>query len=228
MATSQTLDRGLTALNRIATADHPPTIDGLAAELGVHRSIAYRIVRTLEEHRLVHRDPQGRCRPASALVALAAKARSPLQDAAAALLPRLADDTALTAFLVVREGDEAVTVESAAPTGPLVGVTYRPGSRHQIDQGAPGLAILAGGPAVFGERVEVADARHRGWATSDSEVIPGLRSIAAPVPAHDAAIAVVALAAAELDTDAVAEHVTATAAALAQSVDAPLALQGDR
>jgi hypothetical protein len=50
---SQTLDRGLTALAAIATADVAPTIDQLAGALGVHRSIAYRVVRTLEAHGLV-------------------------------------------------------------------------------------------------------------------------------------------------------------------------------
>ncbi|MGE0000411.1 MAG: helix-turn-helix domain-containing protein, partial [Ilumatobacteraceae bacterium] len=58
---SQTLDRGLTALEWIALADRPPSIDEVAQHLDVHRSIAYRIVRTLEDHRLVRRDPNGRC-----------------------------------------------------------------------------------------------------------------------------------------------------------------------
>ena len=51
---SQTLSRGLTALALLA--DHgSQTIQSLADLLGVHRSVAYRLVRTLEEHRLVVR-----------------------------------------------------------------------------------------------------------------------------------------------------------------------------
>ena len=50
--TSQTLDRGLRVLEVIATADEAPRIDELASRIEVHRSIAYRIVRTLELHAL--------------------------------------------------------------------------------------------------------------------------------------------------------------------------------
>lgn len=227
MSTSQTLDRGLTALTRIAHGPGAPTIDGLAADLGVHRSVAYRIVRTLEAHDLVRRDQWGRCHPAEALAALAAHRVDPLRPAAADVLPGLAAATGLTAFLVVREGDEAVTVESVEPTGPLVGITYRPGSRHPLDRGAPGLAILAGAPPRPDERTEVTTARDRGWAASSSEVIAGLTAVAAPVDGHDAAIAVVALAAAEIDVDGIAVHVTDTARAVADRT-ATKDHQGDR
>ncbi|MDN5755801.1 MAG: helix-turn-helix domain-containing protein, partial [Micrococcaceae bacterium] len=44
---AQTLSRGLRALEIITDRPEPPTIAELADELGVHRSIAYRILRTL-------------------------------------------------------------------------------------------------------------------------------------------------------------------------------------
>lgn len=63
VARSQTLSRGIRVLEVLAGAERPLSIDEVAAELGVHRSIVYRIVRTLEDHRLVARDPAGRCAP---------------------------------------------------------------------------------------------------------------------------------------------------------------------
>lgn len=43
---SQTLSRGIRALEILAAADRPLSIAELAEALGVHRSIAYRILRT--------------------------------------------------------------------------------------------------------------------------------------------------------------------------------------
>ena len=57
---SQTLDRGLKALTLIATSPSPMTIDEVATQLKLGRSVTYRMIRTLEDHRLVTRDPSGR------------------------------------------------------------------------------------------------------------------------------------------------------------------------
>src|SRR4051794_17287156 len=106
--TSQTLDRGLTALELVALADSPPSIDELARSLDVHRSIAYRILRTLEEHRLVRRDGDGRCVPGERLATLGRNVRVPLHAAAVPELTALAEDLGMTAFLVVRLDDEVI------------------------------------------------------------------------------------------------------------------------
>ncbi|MFN3258675.1 MAG: IclR family transcriptional regulator [Ilumatobacter sp.] len=191
MSTSQTLDRGLSALAMIALAPAPPTIADIAAGLDVHRSIAYRIVRTLEAHRLVERDQSGHCTPGPQLGALARCARSELQSAALDELARLADTTGMTAFLVVADGDDAVTVESVEPASSHVHVVYRPGVRHPLERGAPGLAILIDGPMRPGERVEVTEARSRGWAHTNGEVIAAMGAVAAPVRGTGGAISVV-------------------------------------
>ncbi len=47
---SQTLSRGIRALEILAAAQAPLTIAELADAMGVHRSVAYRILRTLEDH----------------------------------------------------------------------------------------------------------------------------------------------------------------------------------
>ena len=219
MSTSQTLSRGLDALEFIALADDAPSIDHVADHLAVHRSVAYRIVRTLEEHHLVRRDAAGACQPGVRLAALGRFARPTLQSIALVELPQLANDLGLTCFLVVRDGDEALTLESLEPTTSQFHIAYKPGIRHPIDQGAPGIAILAGDPPTSTERPEVTEARARGWVMTTGEVVPGSTAIAVPVPGFDASIATVFLQGAELDEHAVAAQLAATAAAIAKHID---------
>jgi DNA-binding IclR family transcriptional regulator len=178
---SQTLDRGLRLLAAITGATGPVDLAMLADTVDLHRSVAYRLVRTLEDHRLVRRTADGRYEPGLGLAVLAASVSRPVQAAAFPELTRLAARARATAFLAVRDGDDAVTVASVEPPHGPAHVTYRPGNRHPVDRGAPGLALLAGARARPGERPEVAVARERGYATSRGEVIPGLESVAAPI-----------------------------------------------
>lgn len=218
MSTSQTLSRGLTALEYIALGADAPSIDEVAAHLEVHRSIAYRIVRTLEAHHLVQRDAAGTCTPGVRLAALGRFARPTLQSIAVPILAALADDLAMTCFLVVSDAGEALTLESLEPTTSQFHLAYRPGIRHPIDRGAPGLAILAGHPEAPEERSEVTEARARGWAFTAGEVIDGLASIAVPVPGSDASIAAVFLRGAEADHARIADRLIAAAGEIAATL----------
>jgi DNA-binding IclR family transcriptional regulator len=110
-APSQTLDRGLAALECVALSEQPMSIADIADHIGVHRSIAYRLIRTLEARNLIERDDHGLYRPAARLAVLARSVRLDLRTAARPELRRLADALVMTAFLVVRNGDEAVTDE---------------------------------------------------------------------------------------------------------------------
>lgn len=178
---SQTLDRGVRALEVLAASPQPMSIADLGAELGVHRSIVYRIVRTLEDHHLVSRADGGRLEPGVGLSVLARSVKASLQTAALPELSDLSYDLAMTSFLVVREEEEAVTVQSVEPRHSSVHVFYRPGVRHPVGRGAPGLALLAGEPAAQDERPEIAEARARGWVTTSGEVLTGMRAVSAPV-----------------------------------------------
>jgi DNA-binding IclR family transcriptional regulator len=197
-------------------------IDELARHLHVHRSIAYRIVRTLEDHSFVRRDTDGRCLPGERLAALGRNVRMPLQAAALPELTAMAEDLGMTAFLVIRVDDDAVTIESIEPRTTSTHVAYRPGSRHAIDRGAPGLALLAGDAPVPGERPEVTTTRQRGWATTAGEVTPGLASVASWIVGPDervaAAVACVFLAGIGVDLDAVSVRVQEGANAITHTI----------
>ncbi|GAB3409872.1 helix-turn-helix domain-containing protein [Schumannella luteola] len=197
---SQTLSRGIRALEVLA--DEPGlTIAELAARLGVHRSIAYRILRTLEEHGLVVRDAAGRVALGARLAALARGVEHDLQAAALPELTTLARELGMTAFLVVLDHRECVTLVSVEPPHSVAAVAQRPGTRHSLTAGAPGLAIgsrlgaaqLAAAGVVLPDRPELAAARERGFATSSGEVIAGLSSVAAPLLVPGSAPAAVAV-----------------------------------
>ena len=185
---SQTLSRGIRLLEELADARTPLTIDDLATRVGLHRSVAYRLLRTLEDHGLVTRDAAGAVRLGTGLAALAAGVAADLQAEALPELTAAANELGMTCFLVVLDHDECVTLTSVEPRHATTTVAQRPGTRHPVTRGAPGRAILAllpprRWPDAVDARLaaEVADAAERGWATSHDEVIPTLRAVAVPL-----------------------------------------------
>ena len=192
---SQTLDRGLRILEHLAAVPTPQTVMDVATGVDLHRSITYRLLRTLETHELVERDAAGRYWLGVGISALARSVRSDLQTAAMPRLEALAENLKMTAFLVVRVGNEAVTVATVEPHDTAAHVVYRPGTRHPLDRGAPGLALLMPEAPATKDRDALRESRQTGWASSHGEVIPGFRSVAAPILGPDggarAAIAVV-------------------------------------
>ena len=68
--TSQTLDRGLRVLRTLAATPSGLSITALAAEIGVNRTVVYRLVATLEQHGLARRDPSGRLHVGLGVLAL--------------------------------------------------------------------------------------------------------------------------------------------------------------
>lgn len=218
---SQTLDRGLRVLEVLADAELPMSSSQLASALAVHRSIVYRILRTLEDHRLVARRPDGGWEPGVGLAVLARGVSRSLHTAATPELAELANELGMTAFVAVADRGECLTVLTVEPRHSQAHVVYRPGGRHPLDRGGPGIALLAGGPARPGERPEVTAARTAGYALTSGEVVPGLCSVAAPVvtPALGvvAAVAVVHVDG-QLDRAHVSERVRSAAATIAREL----------
>lgn len=202
---SQTLSRGIRILEILSDARAPLTIDEVATELGVHRSIAYRLLRTLEDHALVSRDASGRLALGARMAALAAGVAHDLQAEALPELTAVANELGMTCFLAVLDREECITLASVEPRHAIASVAQRPGARHAITVGAPSKAILAALPEADWPvdpapalRAQIAEARERGYATSHDEVIPTVQAVAVPLrlrgsqrPHRPAAIAVV-------------------------------------
>ncbi len=186
---SQTLSRGIRILEVLAAAEHPLSIAELAAALGVHRSVAYRILRTLEDHNLVARDSSGGVRLGARLAELSQAVSRELQAAALPELTALANDLTMTSFLAVMEGTESVILTSVEPRHQAATIVYRPGSRHSITHGAPGIAIQSlldetQWRALFPDEPRRADAERiaaTGYATTRGEVIRGMAATAVPL-----------------------------------------------
>jgi DNA-binding IclR family transcriptional regulator len=201
---SQTLSRGIRILEVLADAREPLTIDEIARRLDVHRSVAYRLLRTLEDHGLIARDRDGRIVLGARMAALAAGVAHDLQAEALPELTDVANELGMTCFLSVLDHDECVTLASVEPRHAVASVAQRPGTRHPVTRGAPGKAILSLVPgaswpadAAAPLRREVTDASSRGWFESHDEVVPSLRSVAVPLELRGrgpAAVAVVYLA----------------------------------
>ena len=225
---SQTLSRGIRVLELLADADGPLSIADLSAALGVHRSIAYRILRTLEDHGLVARDASGRVALGSRLAALARSVARDLQSAVLPELTAVANELGMTAFLVLLDHRECVTLASVEPRHAVATVAQRPGTRHPLSSGAPGVAIQSSlsdadwAALASGEqpRPEAALARSAGFATSHDEVIPGLSSVAVPLRIAGqppAALAVVYMATGR-DVEDLAARLSEAAAAVAREL----------
>lgn len=201
---SQTLDRGLNLLEIVAAAPHPLTIAEVSAESGLHRSIVYRLLRTLEDHRLVAREGDA-YRPGFGLATLARGLTHDLHAAATRPLHRLADATDLAAFVTVREGDEAVTVLVVEPSSPGAMFIQRIGYRHDVRRGGPGRALRMLDPVDQGDDLPLC--RARGWAASRDEVLESVGSVAAPIPGYRLPAAVSVTYVGERDSEALAASV---------------------
>src|ERR1700730_8735000 len=105
---SQTLARGLTALQMVADSPTGLTVQQVAEQIGVHRTIAYRVLSTLAQFRLVGKGEDGRYRPAAGLAVLGASFDRNVRQLSLPTLRTLADDLGTTVSLLVAERDQQV------------------------------------------------------------------------------------------------------------------------
>jgi len=206
--TSQTLDRGLRALEELADAPTGLTVTELADHLGVNRTIVYRLLATLELHGLARRDAAGRARLGIGVLALARRVQPLLRDAAAIPLRRLAEEVGATAHLTVVDGTEALAVAVVEPTWTDYHVAYRVGSRHALDRGAAGRAIVA-----------YRDNGTKTFIVTHGELQSGAFGIAAPlvdVPGIEASVGVISFG--ELDPARTGPRIVRAAAEVAKAL----------
>lgn len=176
---SKTVDAALSVLTLLAAGDDQPTAASLARRLDMSRTAVARLLATLEAHGLARRIGRG-WGPGLGLLALAAGIQPRLRDLARAELEALARRFGETAVLSVREGDDAVAVDQVVGGAGVVRIHYRIGTRHPLQVGASGRALL---DEHAGEVV-----------VSEGELEPGLRGTAAAVlGAGDRPVASVAL-----------------------------------
>jgi len=177
-STLQTLDRGLRALEIISQFHAGISIADLAKELDIHRAICYRIVSTLESRLLVARTEDGRIRLGVGIAILASRFEPQFNRDAQPLLHKLANETHATAFISMAEGQDCVVVMVAEPDDKVLTVGYRVGSRHPLNRGAAGIAILAARPASPDDPEYVQQARRDGYSLTEGQLQRGAIGLA--------------------------------------------------
>ncbi|MBO0864645.1 MAG: helix-turn-helix domain-containing protein [Mycobacterium sp.] len=178
---SQTLARGLNALQLVAAAPSGLTVQQVAHGVGVHRTIAYRLLGTLAEFRLIAKGEDGRYRPAAALGVLGASFDRNVRQLSVPTLRALADDLGTTVSLLIAEGDEQVAIAVIVPTQVAYQLAFHEGSRYPLNRGAAGIALLASMAPRPGERDLVVRAREQGWVITYGEIEPNTYGLAVPV-----------------------------------------------
>ncbi|GAA4849059.1 IclR family transcriptional regulator [Saccharopolyspora rosea] len=143
---SQSLERGLTVLTELAAG--PQTLDQLAHRLGVHKSTAMRLLRTLEAGRFVRRADVHHYRLGSALFDLAHRALEDLdvRGVARRHLDALGETTGHTVHLATLDDDQVVYIDKVDSRHP-VRMYSRIGRRAPLHCTAVGKALVADWPA---------------------------------------------------------------------------------
>lgn len=178
---SQTLARGLAVLQAVAATPQGLTIQQTADRIGVHRTIAYRLLNTLMSNRLVAKGDDGRFRSAAALAVLGASFDNNVRQLSLPTLRALAEELETTVSLLVAEGDQQVAVAVIVPTQVGYQLAFHEGSRYPLSLGAAGIALLAAMPRRPDERDIIPQTRERGWVITHGEIEPGTFGLAVPL-----------------------------------------------
>ncbi|MDT5141407.1 MAG: hypothetical protein QOI79_739 [Mycobacterium sp.] len=178
---SQTLARGLNALQLVADAPAGLTVQQVADGIGVHRTIAYRLLGTLAQFRFVAKGEDGRYRPAAGLAVLGASFDRNVRQLSVPILRALADDLGTTVSLLVAEGDQQVAIAVIVPNQVAYQLAFHEGSRYSLDRGAAGIALLSSLPPRPEERDLVIRAREQGWVITHGEIEPNTYGLAVAV-----------------------------------------------
>ncbi|GAB4528420.1 MAG: IclR family transcriptional regulator [Anaerolineae bacterium] len=199
----KTVDRTLQVLLKF-DQEHPEwSSSELAQALGLHRSIVYRILTTLERRGFVTQGQRGRFRLGLRLVELGnvVLAGIDLRQVAHPIMTRLVRETGESAFLTVVSGDESVCIDKI-DSPQHIRVTLTIGGRYPLHAGASNKILLAYLPDDLVEdlisrgldsitphtitdttqlKENLAAIREQGYAFTVGELTPGVAALAVPL-----------------------------------------------
>ena len=198
----QSVDRALSILEVLARVGEAGVTE-IAGELGVHKSTAFRLVATLEAHRLVEQTAdRGRYRLGVGVLRLAGAttARLDLVQEARPVCRQLAADTGETVNIAVLSDTSALYLDQVAGSSALQPHNWV-GQHIPLHATSNGKVLLSGlDEARLGEvlgtlsrytpmtitkrsklREELAEVRERGYAVAVDELEEGLTAAAAPI-----------------------------------------------
>jgi DNA-binding IclR family transcriptional regulator len=211
----QSVDRALTILNVLARLGQAGVSD-IAAELGVHKSTAFRLLNTLESHDIVEQtQDRGKYRLGMGLLRLAgaSTARLDVVQEARPVCRRLAADCGETVNIAVLADHTALYVDQLTGSSGLPSHNWV-GQHIPLHATSNGKVLLGGlDPAEVDRRVtalpvytprtissrevlhrELDVVRQQGYAVAGDELEVGLTAVAAPIhSAHGDVIASVSV-----------------------------------
>lgn len=161
-AGAQTFARGLDVLAAVVDSERPLSVTEVARATGLSRSIAYRLLRTLEDRGMVVQADGRGYRAGLGLLRLMPRQRQALTELARPALVTLAQRTGATAVLSVRDRDQEVVALCVLPVGDGPAISMREGAAGPLGCGAASLALLALDPPTADDRPEVTAARALG------------------------------------------------------------------
>src|SRR4249919_3979951 len=141
----QSVDRAITILELLAR-EGESSVTGIAARLGVHKSTAFRLLATLEGHRLVEQiNDRGRYRlgVGNLRLAGATTARLDVVSEARPLTRQLAADTGETVNITVRSDESALYLDQVAGSSALQSHNWV-GQRIPLHATSNGKVLLSG------------------------------------------------------------------------------------
>ncbi|WP_328733381.1 IclR family transcriptional regulator [Streptomyces caniferus] len=234
----QSVDRAVTVLEILARRGETG-VAGIAEELGVHKSTAFRLLGVLENRGLVGQEPErGTYFLGAGVLRLAGAAvvRLDISQEGAVVCRRLAEELGETVNIAVLEGDAAVNVMQVRGPASVTAQNWL-GRRTPLHATSSGKALLAHQPAAVQQAVlarklprltertltsaaalrrELAEVAERGFAVAVEELERGLRAVAAPVRGRDGSVIgalSVSVPAYRLDDERLPEVVKATVSA---------------
>jgi DNA-binding IclR family transcriptional regulator len=170
----------------------PLSATEVSRSLGMNRTVAHRLLSTLQRRSFVRREDDGYVL-GPVIVHLADLVEPELRRLARPIIRRTSAEVGETVVLSIPDGRDVVVIDQRQGGDHMVRVEHKIGSRHPLYLGASGRAILAFLPeaavarALRGfedadrVRAQLEDVRKVGYAASHDELQHGVYGTAAPV-----------------------------------------------
>jgi DNA-binding IclR family transcriptional regulator len=188
---SSTGDQMLTVLEHVA-ASGPISVKDVATGCDLNRTVTHRLLNTLAVRGYVRKSDKGFV-VGPAVLTLIRSVDVDLRATAKPTMNALSKICGETVVLHAIDRLEAVVIDQAIGTAHVVRVEHKPGSRHPLDKGASGWAMLAFQDdrwidrfaKKFGNenelRTRIADTRKSGYSISFDELQLGVHGLAVPI-----------------------------------------------
>lgn len=176
---SQTLARGINALLMVVESRNGLSVTEVAKKLGVHRSIAYRLLQTLTDSGLINRSSDGVYLPGAKLTALSNAYLPTLINTAKPVMSKIADELEATVILFVEQNSSALAVASSEPIDTTSYLSFKIGTSVGIENTATGHALLAAKAPRHDDKKPILETRERGYAVSFGELAPETYEVSA-------------------------------------------------